>query len=141
VGIQVNVVPLEIGIFASRLEKGDFDAALNMWRSEASPTGLRQVWGSPHGSDIGANYGRYSNAQFDAIADSAATEFDATRRRAQYQRAYQLLVDDAPAVWLYEPRNFALISNRIEPVGMRADAWWSRLPEWRTTTTRVATSR
>jgi peptide/nickel transport system substrate-binding protein len=144
VGVAVTVTPIEIGLFASRLEKGDFDAALNMWRESASPAGMRAVWGSPKGRDIGANYGRYANASFDALVDSASASFNAAERRALFTRAHQLIVDDAPAVWLYEPRNFAAINRRIEPVGMRVDAWWASLPDWRVTgagITRVAANR
>ena len=138
IGVKVDVTPLEIGLFANRLNKGDFDVALNMFRSGTSPADIRSVWGSPSAQNVGANYGRYANSAFDALIDSATTTFDLGKRRAQFNRAYQLIVDDAPAVWLYEPRNFAAISKRVDPVGMRADAWWASLPEWRATGARVA---
>lgn len=141
-GVTIDVTPLEPGIFASRLEKGEFDAALNMWRSDPSPmVSLRQVWASPRGREVGANYSRYANAALDAVLDSAATAFVAQKRRGLYQRAYQLIVDDAAAIWLYEPRNFAAINARIAPVGMRADAWWAELPDWNVSSTRVATTK
>lgn len=139
IGVTVDLAPLEQGMFVSRLEKGDFDAALNMWRTDPSPVaGLRQVWASPHGKEIGANYGRYSNRSFDAIVDSAALEFSAAKRQALFRTAYQLIVDDAAGVWLYEPRNFAAINSRIEPTGMRAHAWWADLAHWTVTSARVA---
>ena len=84
-----------------------------------------------HGSDVQANFGHYANPGFDAVIDSAASTFDPARRRAYYARAYQGIVDDAAAVWLYEPRNFAVVNNRVTPVGMRGDAWWAALPNWR----------
>ncbi|MBC8086378.1 MAG: peptide ABC transporter substrate-binding protein [Phycisphaerae bacterium] len=141
-GITVDVTPLEPGIFATRMEKGDFDAALNMWRSDPSPiVSLRQVWASSRGREVGANYARYTNPAFDALLDSASTSFNAQQRRGLYQRAYQLIVDDAAAIWLYEPRNFAAINARVSPVGMRADAWWAELPDWTVTAARVATAK
>ncbi|MEP6834107.1 MAG: peptide ABC transporter substrate-binding protein [Gemmatimonas sp.] len=139
IGVTVDLSPLEQGMFVSRLEKGDFDAALNMWRTDPSPvSGLRQVWASPHGKQIGANYGRYSNKLFDAIVDSAAVEFNANQRQALFRRAYQLIVDDAAGIWLYEPRNFAAINARIAPTGMRAYAWWAGLADWNVSSGRVA---
>lgn len=142
VGVTVDVTPLEQGMFASRLEKGDFDAALNMWRTDPSPVAaLRQVWASPRGKEIGANYGRYSNKSFDAVVDSAAVEFNAAKRHAQFQRAYQMIVDDAAAVWLYEPRNFAAVNSHIQPTGMRAYAWWADLSDWNVTSARVANAK
>ncbi|MCC7054354.1 MAG: peptide ABC transporter substrate-binding protein [Gemmatimonadaceae bacterium] len=129
-GIAVEVDAVEAQVYAARLGKGDFDAALNAWRTDPSPATIRQVWATARGSDVQANYGRYSNPRFDAATDSAATTFDPARRRALYRRAYQDIVDDAAAIWLYEPRNFAAISTRVTPVGMRADAWWAALPRW-----------
>jgi peptide/nickel transport system substrate-binding protein len=129
-GIQMEVDAVEPQVYAARLAKGDFDAALNAWRTDPSPSTIKQVWGTTKGADIEANYGRYSNREFDAAIDSAATVFDPARRQALYRRAYQSIVDDAPAVWLYEPRNFAAINARVSPVGMRADAWWAALPRW-----------
>ena len=129
-GIRIEIDAVEAQVFGARLSKGDFDAALNTWRTDPSPSTIRQVWGTTRGADVQANYGHYSNAAFDAAVDSAATTFDPARRTALYRRAYQSMVDDAAAVWLYEPRNFAAINARVSPVGMRADAWWAALSRW-----------
>ncbi len=130
-GIQIDIDAVESQVYVARLAKGDFDAALNTWRTDPSPATIRQVWASVHGSDVQANFGHYSNPGFDAVIDSAASTFDPARRRAHYARAYQGIVDDAAAIWLYEPRNFAVVNNRVTPVGMRGDAWWAALPNWR----------
>lgn len=130
-GIQIDIDAVEPQVYGARLAKGDFDAALNTWRTDPSPASIRQVWATVHGKDAQANFGRYSNPGFDAVIDSAAATFDPARRRAYYARAYQDIVDDAAAIWLYEPRNFAVVNNRVTPVGMRGDAWWAALPNWR----------
>lgn len=131
IGVQVDVDAVEGQVFGARLAKGDFDAALNVWRTDPSPSTIRQVWATPRGKDVEANFGRYSNTMFDAAVDSAAVTFDPVARRGLYRRAYQSIVDDAAAVWLFETRNFAAINTRVTPVGMRADAWWAALPNWR----------
>ncbi|MEP6766096.1 MAG: peptide ABC transporter substrate-binding protein [Gemmatimonadaceae bacterium] len=138
IGVKVSVAPVEPGIFAARLQKGDFDAALNMWHLDPSPTAVAGVWGSPRGKYTGANFGHYSNVAFDAIVDSATNAFSADNRRALFQRAYQLIVDDAPAIWLYEPRNFAAVNSRVVTSGMRADAWWAAIPSWHSASGTVA---
>ncbi len=130
IGVQLDVDAVEGQVYGARLAKGDFDAALNVWRTDPSPSTIRQVWATPKAKDVEANYGRYSNATFDAAVDSAAVAFDPATRRALYRRAYQSIVDDAAAVWLFETRNFAAINARVTPVGMRADAWWAALPSW-----------
>lgn len=138
VGVQMDVTPIEPGQFFARLQQGDFDAALNMWRSDPSPRALRQVWGSPRGADVGGNFGRYTSRTFDALLDSASRTFEPIRRRDAYRAAYQQIVDDAPAIWLYEPRNIAVVNRRVVPVGMRADAWWAAIADWRAANAPVA---
>lgn len=132
VGVRVNVDAADPGAFVERLHKGDFDMALNLWHTDPSPTALRGAWGTPRGEEVGANAGHYASAAFDALLDSAATEFGPSRRTALVRRAYQTILDDAPAVWLYEPRNIAAVRRDLRPVGMRADAWWAGLADWRT---------
>ena len=63
IGVTVDLTPLEQGMFVSairerRLRCGTEHVA---HRSESGCRSLRQVWETPHGKDIGANYGRYSN--------------------------------------------------------------------------------
>ena len=131
VGAEVVLEPVDAPTFVERLGRGRFDVALNAWRTDPSPTGLRQSWGTPRGDDVGANFGRYASAHFDALVDSATVELAPARRRALFRRAYEVVLHDAPAIWLYEPRNLAAVSHRVQTVGLRADAWWAHLAEWK----------
>ena len=131
IGAKVEIDAVESGVFASRLQKGEFETALNAWRNDPSPSTLRQSWGSPKGDDVGANFGRYASAVFDATVDSAIVTFDPAQRIALFRRAYRRIVDDAPAIWLYEPRNLAAVRSRLVPVGMRPDAWLAGLADWK----------
>lgn len=129
-GITVTVDAAEPAIFAQRLRTGDFETALNVWRDDPSPAGIRQAWGTPRGADVGANFGRYSNPAFDALVDSAAQSFDPMERRRRFALAYRQILDDAPAIWLYEPRNLAAVRRNLSPVAIRADAWLAGLGDW-----------
>jgi peptide/nickel transport system substrate-binding protein len=130
VGVKVDVDAVDPGTFVARLQTGNFDVALNMWHVDPSPAALRETWGTPRGPDKGANVGHYTSAAFDALADSAKVEFRADRRTVLLRRAYQRILDDAPAVWLYEPRNVAAVRRDLRPTQMRADAWWAGLADW-----------
>ena len=131
IGAKVEIEAVESGVFAARLHDGDFDAAINVWRNDPSPSTLRQAWGSPRGADVGANFGRYASPTVDAIVDSAIATFEPSARIALFRRAYQRIVDDAPAIWLYEPRNLAAVRSRLVPTAVRADAWLAGLPDWK----------
>jgi peptide/nickel transport system substrate-binding protein len=49
---------------------------------------------------------------------------------AYFHRAYTTITDDAPAVWLYQPRQVAGIQRRIHTAYLRADSWWAHLADW-----------
>ena len=130
-GVKVAVEQLDFAAFSERLAKGTFDAAVHLWSVDPSPATVRQMWSTAAlRANKGMNYGSYSNPAFDAAVDSAAQSFDPSRARAHYRRAYETIVADAPAVWLYESRPVAGVHRRIRVVGMRADAWWAELADW-----------
>lgn len=97
---------------------------------DASPVGIRQTWGSGGAHAGGSNYGSYSNATFDAEVDSALSSMNPDERRARFTRAYQTIIDDAPAIWLAEPKSVIAIQSRIQTPPLRSDAWWSSLADW-----------
>jgi ABC-type transport system substrate-binding protein len=77
----------------------------------------------------GANYGSYSNPAFDVMVDSALRS-DPAHARQKFTAAYQIINDDAPAVWLYEPKTLIGLHRRIRTAPMRPDAWWFSLADW-----------
>jgi peptide/nickel transport system substrate-binding protein len=131
VGARVRIESVEANVFFERVTSRNFDAVLNAWRTDPSPASVRQAWGgaSARAAD-GSNFGTYASPVFDALVDSASREFDPARSKAYYRRAYAQIVDDAPAVWLYELRNVAAVHRRFDVTGLRADAWWASLGEW-----------
>jgi peptide/nickel transport system substrate-binding protein len=131
VGAKLNVDQLEQNVNLARMTARDFDMFIGVWSTDPSPAGIRQAWGT-EGSRTkdGANYGSYESPVFDALVDSGTAATDPARQRAYFKRAYQTIVDDAPAVWLYLPPTVAGMHKRIHTVGLRPDGWWARLPDW-----------
>jgi peptide/nickel transport system substrate-binding protein len=130
-GADVAIDQMELTTFGDRLEQRKFDAMLNAWQIDPDPASVRDEWTTAEMRKGGSNFVSYSNPMFDAAVDSAAREINPARAVALYRRAYRQLTDDAPALWLYELRNVFGVSRRIQPVGIRADAWWADLAEWR----------
>jgi peptide/nickel transport system substrate-binding protein len=131
IGADVVIDQMELATFGDRLEQRKFDAMLNAWQIDPDPASVRDEWTSAEMRKGGSNFVSYSNPVFDATVDSAARESDPARAVSLYRRAYRQLTDDAPALWLYELRNVFGISQRLRPVGIRADAWWADLADWR----------
>lgn len=129
-GAKVRIEPLELNTFGSRMDSRKFESLLNAWHIDPTPSSVKEEWASSEIRRGGYNVASYRNPVFDAVIDSAVTEMNPTRSAALYRRAYRILTDDAPAMWLYELRNAQGISKRIRPAGMRADAWWANLADW-----------
>jgi peptide/nickel transport system substrate-binding protein len=129
-GVDMRIDPMETNSFGASLESKKFDAILNAWHLDPDPASFRDEWSSSQMKPGGFDVSSYSNPAFDATADSAAREPDRVKAIQLYHRAYHILDDDAPAMWIYELKNAFGVSNRIQPAGLRPDAWWSRLAEW-----------
>jgi peptide/nickel transport system substrate-binding protein len=128
-GIQVQLEVLEGSTETDRETKGAFDAALGGWTMQSSPDGIKGAWGTEGIGSHGVNYGSYSNPRFDALLDSALNA-DPSVAREKFTKAIAVINDDAPAVWLYEPRKIVAVNGRIRTTKMRPNAWWFDLAEW-----------
>jgi len=128
-GIQVQLEQLEGNTERDREAKGAFDAALGGWAMSSSPDGIKGAWTSQGIGSHGVNYGSYSNQQFDSLVDSALMA-DTSVAREKFTKAIAVINEDAPAVWLYEPRKILGVNGRIRTTKMRPDAWWFDLAEW-----------
>ncbi len=128
-GIRIQLEQLASATETDRETRGAFDAALGGWTMPSSPDGMREAWGTRGIGTNGVNYGSYSNPRFDALLDTALRA-DASQERGKFTLALGVINDDAPAVWLYEPRKILGIHKRIRVGKMRPDAWWFDLANW-----------
>jgi peptide/nickel transport system substrate-binding protein len=130
IGVKVDIEPLDFAAFINKENTRSFDAVFGGWHVEPSPGGIRQTWGSAGAAKGGTNYGAYRNPSFDAQVDSALASATLADRRSHFTKAYQIIIDDAPAIWMAEPKRVTAVQKRIQTVGMRADAWWAHIPDW-----------
>jgi peptide/nickel transport system substrate-binding protein len=128
-GIGVRLEQLEMATENEREARGAFDAALDVWTMSSSPDGIKGAWSSTGMGKNGVNYSSYDNPKFDALLDTALWS-DSTRARENFTKAFAVINEDAPAVWLYEPRKVIGIHKRFRTGPLRPDAWWFDLASW-----------
>lgn len=130
-GVKVDVDQVDFPVFIDRMRKRTFDMVIAALHTQPSPGGVRQSWGTA-GSRAGGgtNYGSYENPLFDAYVDSALASGDLGQRRALFTKAYTIIIDDAPAIWLAEPIPTIGYHSRLRLAYLRPDAWWAHIPEW-----------
>ncbi len=130
VGADVTVRPVDFPTFEAHQKSRDFDAVMLGLSTDPSPSGARQTWHSAGATKTGVNYVSYMNPRFDALLDSAIASFDPAATKSYARRAYQVLVDDAPAIWLYDVLTMAGLHQRFRTTGLRADGYWAGLADW-----------
>lgn len=130
IGARVEIDAMEFNASQERLANGRFDATLVTVGQDPPRTGVAQFWTSSERPPTGANYGSYSNPVVDALLDSIAVTMDPDKADDQWRRLSRTIVEDAPAIWLYEFTPIAGIHERIRVEGMRGYAWWAGLPDW-----------
>jgi peptide/nickel transport system substrate-binding protein len=130
-GVKVDVEQQDFPVFLEGMRRRTFDVVIGGWHTQPSPGGVRQTWGSM-GSRArnGSNYGSYENPVFDAYVDSALASSDLTTRRSLFSKAYEIIIQDAPALWLAEPIPTLGYHSRLQLAPLRPDAWWAHIPEW-----------
>jgi peptide/nickel transport system substrate-binding protein len=130
-GADVQIEPVDFPTYLTILNAGHFDAALITGSSASPATELHIDWGSHAlAADGGGNVSGYQNPHFDALIDSATSNTDFVRARQQMRHALQLMLADAPAIWLYEQSNVGGIDRRVHAAPLRADDWWADLADW-----------
>jgi peptide/nickel transport system substrate-binding protein len=130
-GVKVDVEQIEFPALMDKQRKRTFDAAIGQWNTQPSPGAVLGSWGiGGSRAASGNNYGSYENPVFDANVDSALASFDPAKRKALFTKAYETIIQDAPAIWLAEPIQTVGYHSRLQIGALRSDAWWIHIPEW-----------
>lgn len=131
VGVAMEIERMDFAVFLGRQTSGNFDAILGGTRTTPSPSGLRGSWASAALQGGGSqNPWHYESAAFDDAVKAGLGAMDPVESKAQLRRAYQQIIDDAAAIWLYELRNVSAVHRRFVVPSWRPDAWWLTLGDW-----------
>jgi peptide/nickel transport system substrate-binding protein len=112
VGIAVDLRSFETATFLSDVRNGAFQMYSLRWvGGNEQPDIFTYVFATASFPPKGANRGRYSNPQLDALLDDASRSSDQERRRAEYIEAQRILARDVPAINLWY-RDAIVVHNR-----------------------------
>ncbi|HEX6597764.1 MAG TPA: peptide ABC transporter substrate-binding protein [Gemmatimonadaceae bacterium] len=130
VGADVRLEETDFSTYVARQNTHAFDTELTLFGTDPSVSGFKQTWSTAGIAKDGSNFAAYSNPVVDALLDSANTTFDPARARAYARRAFETIIEDAPAVWLYQPPTVMGLARRIRTQPMRADEYWAHMADW-----------
>ena len=73
-------------------------------------------WHSSQIKDPGLNLSKYQSTKSDKLLEEARTVLDPEKREEKLQEFYEVLIEDAPAVFLYNPNYSYWVSEKINGV-------------------------
>lgn len=121
-GIKVNVEQVEWGAYLAATGEGEHDMYILGWsNSTGDPdNGISPLF---HSDNIGPDGNRsfYNNPELDSILDEARQSTEESEREELYMEAQQILVDDAPAIFIRHGENLNAYGNHVE--GFEGDAY------------------
>lgn len=114
IGIEVSIEVIEWGAFLEKTAKGDHEMFVLGWTTVTGDAdyGLYALFHSSMHGDPG-NRAFYSNKTVDELLDKGRTSTDQSERDAAYKEVSQLVIDEAPMVYLQHP-DFVHGMNGIE---------------------------
>jgi peptide/nickel transport system substrate-binding protein len=102
IGVNVQLDAMPSSVFFGRRGKREFSVAMGGWGSDAAETLMFfRTWlmRTDRNSGVGtSNYGGWSNAEFDALANRAMTTMDDAARIDLLQQAGRVALDQMPVI-------------------------------------------
>ena len=117
-GMTVNIQELSPSAWAdlmSNPETARHAFGLVWWPTLATPYDyMFSLFATGAQGTAGYNWGYYSNPELDELLDQGTAELDEAKRAEIYDQAQVLLVDDAPALFVYEKRYRLPMRDNVE---------------------------
>ncbi|AGH96452.1 ABC transporter substrate-binding protein [Pseudobdellovibrio exovorus] len=134
-GIILDLKLLEWNSFIKTIDEKKMQLWAMGWGAGDVESDPKQIWHSSSIGTGGSNFGSYKNAEVDKLIDQGRSELDQNKRNAIFKRAYTLIADDVPYVFLFNRKyEYYAVSDRVGTPGdtFKYDfgyrAWWSAQP-------------
>lgn len=116
--IDVTINDVDFSTWLDLQGQGEFDAFMLSWVGNIDPD---EFYYAQHHTDGTFNFQGYSNPDLDEILDAARVEIDEDARKALYDEAATIIVDDASYIYLYNPDSIDAWSPSLSGYVTRGD--------------------
>ncbi|AHM02777.1 Putative glutathione transporter,solute-binding protein component [Roseibacterium elongatum DSM 19469] len=110
-GIRIDIVAKEFATLLSDQSAGAYTASQIGWSGRVDPDGNIHQFMT---TDGGINDSGYSNPEVDRLLNEARTSTDMDTRRAAYNAARDILIEDLPIIYLYHVTWIWALDDAIE---------------------------
>ncbi len=113
-GIKVQLQPMEWDYYKKQLNQMNLSLFRLEWMADY-PDPDSFLYSMFHSSKVGiSNYFNYHNSQVDKILDASREEVKSQQERIKLMnRAEEIIVDDAPCLWLFQSTAAKMISKNV----------------------------
>ncbi len=118
VGVEIGIEQEAFATWLDRQAAGDYDAFLLGWLGNLDPFGF---YHAQHVCEGTSNFQGYCNPEVDELLNQAAAETDQDARKALYDQAAELIVDDVSYLYLYNPDVVQAWAPDLEGYEIRPD--------------------
>ncbi len=118
IGVTVEITDVDFSTWLDMEANGEFDAFMLSWIGNIDPD---DFYYAQHHSTGGFNFQGYANTEVDSLLDAARVETDQAARKALYDQAAKLIVDDASYIYLYNPDNINAWRDEVGGYATRGD--------------------
>ncbi|MCC6613664.1 MAG: hypothetical protein IT320_09320 [Anaerolineae bacterium] len=119
VGITMEIQPEESAVIIEKEGTGEFDAIMWSW---LGLTDAADYFYLQHHTGEVFNFTGYSNPDFDALVESGSQVGDFDERYGIYEQANQILVDDAPYIYMFAKSEVKAWSPSVNGFVVRPDS-------------------
>lgn len=117
VGIKVDVIPMEWSVYLEKLKQHEVEMWYGAWVMDPRPSDPKQIWHT-ESYNGGSNYTGFGNAETDQLIEAITTELDPVKRTALYKKWQEILHEEVPYVFMYNPGIRLGIHNRFNNLGL-----------------------
>jgi len=130
-GIDLKLSRLQFAQMYQQVEDWKFDAMMGGWTMDINGDPA-QIWSSSEADEKkSSNFIGYKNPDADKLIAAGKLEYDDGKRAAIYRQLHQMIHDDYPVCFLFNPHSILLVSNRFQNVKTFAPipcyditTWW-----------------
>jgi peptide/nickel transport system substrate-binding protein len=118
IGVTVEIRDVDFTTWLADEADGNFDAFMLSWIGNIDPD---DFYYAQHHSTGGFNFQGYANPDVDALLDAARVESDQNARKALYDEAAEMIINDASYIYLYNPDNISAWGPDVSGYSVRGD--------------------
>ncbi len=129
-GFEVELIPMDwnalIGVFLAGADKSEFDGINFSMAPIDSSQGILKKWMTAYAPPSCCNWGFYKNDEVDRLGLAALAEFDQAKRDALLTQVNDLVMADAPELFIVHDLNPRALSPKLSGF-VQAQSWFQDL--------------